>query len=154
CLMAAFANGMRRNYGRRQHRKRCATRRVLGLLPSQSHLAKDDGYDPRRDDPTPGVDPLRLRICRLNRLNFRSHFVQDRDCPYALYSRMDRQMPPQVICMQPIIVLASVFTLLIAPLGWWTALRIALAAMFLVTASAHWGKRRADLIRMTPAIFP
>jgi uncharacterized membrane protein len=66
---------------------------------------------------------------------------------------MDRQMPLQVICMQPLIILASVFTLLIVPLGWWTALRIALAAMFLLTASAHWGKRRADLIRMAPAVF-
>jgi uncharacterized membrane protein len=55
--------------------------------------------------------------------------------------------------MQPLVVLAAVFALLILPLGWWTALRIALAAMFLLTASAHWGKRRADLIRMVPAAF-
>jgi uncharacterized membrane protein len=55
--------------------------------------------------------------------------------------------------MQPLIVLASIFAVLIVPLGWWTALRIALAAMFLLTASAHWGRRRADLIRMTPAAF-
>jgi uncharacterized membrane protein len=38
--------------------------------------------------------------------------------------------------------------------GWWTALRISLAAMFLLTASAHWGRRRADLIRMIPPLFP
>jgi uncharacterized membrane protein len=55
--------------------------------------------------------------------------------------------------MQPLIVLAGVFAVLIVPLGWWTALRIALAAMFLLTASAHWGRRRGDLIRMTPAAF-
>jgi uncharacterized membrane protein len=55
--------------------------------------------------------------------------------------------------MQPLIILASIFAVLTVPLGWWTALRIALAAMFLLTASAHWGKRRADLIRMTPAAF-
>ena len=55
--------------------------------------------------------------------------------------------------MQPLIVLIVLFALLIWPLGWWTALRIALAAMFLLTASAHWGKRRADLIRMTPSAF-
>ena len=30
------------------------------------------------------------------------------------------------------------------------ALRAALGAMFLLTASAHWGRRRADLIRMVP----
>jgi uncharacterized membrane protein len=38
--------------------------------------------------------------------------------------------------------------------GWWTALRISLAAMFMLTASAHWGRRRADLIRMIPPRFP
>ncbi|HLH09725.1 MAG TPA: DoxX family protein [Terriglobales bacterium] len=56
--------------------------------------------------------------------------------------------------MQPLIVLVVVFLLLIFPLGWWTALRIALAAMFLLGASAHWGKRRPDLIRMVPAALP
>ena len=34
---------------------------------------------------------------------------------------------------------------------WHLALRAALGAMFLLTASAHWGKRQADLIRMVPA---
>jgi uncharacterized membrane protein len=33
---------------------------------------------------------------------------------------------------------------------WHLALRAALGAMFLLTASAHWGKGRADLIRMVP----
>jgi uncharacterized membrane protein len=33
-------------------------------------------------------------------------------------------------------------------------LRTSLALMFLLTASAHWGKRRADLIRMVPPAFP
>jgi len=33
-------------------------------------------------------------------------------------------------------------------------LRAALAVMFLLTASAHWGKRRPDLIRMVPPSFP
>jgi uncharacterized membrane protein len=37
---------------------------------------------------------------------------------------------------------------------WPAALRAALAIMFLVTASAHWGKKRADLIRMVPHAFP
>src|SRR5262249_35634984 len=58
-----------------------------------------------------------------------------------------------IFCMQPLVILAGVFALLIVPLGWWTALRIALAAMFLLTASAHWGKRRANLVRMAPAAF-
>jgi len=56
--------------------------------------------------------------------------------------------------MQPLILLVTVFLLLIVPLGWWTALRVALTAMFLLTASAHWGKRREDLIRMVPAALP
>lgn len=38
--------------------------------------------------------------------------------------------------------------------GWWTSLRLALSGMFLLTASAHWGKRRPDLIRMVPPVFP
>jgi uncharacterized membrane protein len=33
-------------------------------------------------------------------------------------------------------------------------LRGGLCLMFLVTASAHWGRGRADLIRMVPAAFP
>lgn len=56
--------------------------------------------------------------------------------------------------MQPFIVLVTVFLVLVVPLGWWDALRFALAGMFLLTASAHWGKRRPDLIRMVPSIFP
>jgi len=33
-------------------------------------------------------------------------------------------------------------------------LRAALGVMFLFTASAHWGKRRPDLIRMVPPALP
>jgi uncharacterized membrane protein len=33
-------------------------------------------------------------------------------------------------------------------------LRAALGVMFFLTASAHWGKRRPDLIRMVPPKFP
>ncbi len=36
---------------------------------------------------------------------------------------------------------------------WQHALRAALGVMFLLTASAHWGKRRADLVRMVPTVF-
>lgn len=38
--------------------------------------------------------------------------------------------------------------------NWNLPLRIGLAAMFFLTASAHWGKRRSDLIRMVPPVFP
>ena len=33
---------------------------------------------------------------------------------------------------------------------WIHGLRAGVAAMFLFTASAHWGKRRPDLVRMVP----
>ena len=63
--------------------------------------------------------------------------------------------------MAPFIVLIALFAVLsalgqigLAPLGWWTSLRLALAGMFLLTASAHWGKRRRDFIRMVPPAFP
>lgn len=38
--------------------------------------------------------------------------------------------------------------------GWGDALRPAVALMFLITASAHWGSKRADLIRMVPPSLP
>ena len=64
--------------------------------------------------------------------------------------------------MIPVVVLAVLFVALSlagrlgAPFvwGWWTSLRLALAGMFLLTASAHWGKRRTDLVRMVPPVFP
>ncbi|ALC83966.1 MULTISPECIES: DoxX family protein [Bacillus] len=64
--------------------------------------------------------------------------------------------------MAPFITLIFAFILLYTGglLGWtymaqWQhALQGAVAAMFLLTASAHWGKRRPDLIRMVPMIFP
>ena len=64
--------------------------------------------------------------------------------------------------MAPFIVLASLFALFrgLGVMGvsffegWYTPLRFALAGMFLLTASAHWGKRRGDLVRMVPPRFP
>jgi uncharacterized membrane protein len=62
----------------------------------------------------------------------------------------------------PFFVLMAVFAVCRA-LGWIGAtyfsewqhcLRFALAAMFLLTSSAHWGAKRADLIRMVPSAFP
>jgi uncharacterized membrane protein len=64
--------------------------------------------------------------------------------------------------MAPFIVLVVVFNVCFG-LGkagvpgladWTVALRIALAAMFALGASAHWGKRRADLVRMVPTALP
>jgi uncharacterized membrane protein len=64
--------------------------------------------------------------------------------------------------MVPFIVLIGLFILLgalgrfhvVIPYGWWTSLRLALSGMFLLTASAHWGKRRPDLIQMVPPVLP
>jgi uncharacterized membrane protein len=64
--------------------------------------------------------------------------------------------------MAPFIVLVTSFVVLrllglfgVAPLASWVAsLRGALALMFLLTASAHWGARRPDLVRMVPPGFP
>jgi uncharacterized membrane protein len=64
--------------------------------------------------------------------------------------------------MTPFIVLAGSF-LLFRALGalaipsfrsWVMSLRWALAVMFLLTASAHFGERRPDLVRMVPPSFP
>ena len=64
--------------------------------------------------------------------------------------------------MIPFLVLVSLFVLLSVlgyfhlpvPFGWTDSLRLALAGMFFLTASAHWGKRRPDLVRMVPPGFP
>ncbi len=63
--------------------------------------------------------------------------------------------------MIPLVVLIAVFAvgLLAGRFGvryfqsWVTSLRCALAAMFLLTAYAHWGPLRPDLVRMVPPSF-
>jgi uncharacterized membrane protein len=60
--------------------------------------------------------------------------------------------------MAPLTVLVTLLPLLSIPgcfqipvaFGWWTSLRLALAGMFSLMASAHWGKRRPGLIRIVP----
>lgn len=64
--------------------------------------------------------------------------------------------------MIPFLVLIVTFALLNAagwaglpsPDGWAASLRVALAAMLLVTASAHWGRMRPDLVAMVPPSLP
>lgn len=56
-----------------------------------------------------------------------------------------------------LLLLITFFTLLLVGRGrwrWYTSLRIALAAMFLLTAWAHFGSLREDLVRMVPSAFP
>jgi uncharacterized membrane protein len=63
--------------------------------------------------------------------------------------------------MAPFIVLVASFVTLrllglfgiVALAQWVTCLRGALALMFFLTASAHWGARRRDLVRMVPQSF-
>lgn len=64
--------------------------------------------------------------------------------------------------MAPLIVLTGSFVLFLV-LGfagvpyfgdWQHALQAAVAAMLLLTASAHWGNRRGDLVRMVPDALP
>jgi uncharacterized membrane protein len=65
-------------------------------------------------------------------------------------------------CLAPLIVLIAGFAVFFVAgqlgVSWfhlWThALRAALACMLVLTASAHWGKRRKDLIAMVPPQFP
>lgn len=56
-----------------------------------------------------------------------------------------------------------VFTLILRAIGvagvspfdsWTWCLRGGLALMFVFTASAHWGKRKGDLMAMVPRVFP
>jgi uncharacterized membrane protein len=62
-------------------------------------------------------------------------------------------MIPFVVLLTLFAVLSAADYLLPFSYGWWTSLRVALAGMFLLTASAHWGRRRSDLIEMVPAAF-
>lgn len=70
-------------------------------------------------------------------------------------------MPGYGLFMAPFITLSGLFVVFAGLgragvhvfAGWTTCLRLALAGMFLLTASAHWGKRRPDLVRMVPRAF-
>ena len=64
-------------------------------------------------------------------------------------------MIPFVVLITSTLLLRAIGAVGVAVFESWTiCLRGGLAAMFLLTASAHWGRRRIDLIRMVPAVFP
>jgi uncharacterized membrane protein len=64
-------------------------------------------------------------------------------------------MAPLIVLVLGFIVLLVAGRLGVRPLAQWQlCLRIALALMFLLTASAHFGPQRVDLVRMVPAGFP
>jgi uncharacterized membrane protein len=85
-----------------------------------------------------------------------------RSCRRSQLVQDDPALPAQVSGMTPFIVLTLA---LLVFLGlsrlrprwlpdWVTSLRWALAVMFMLTASAHWGSRRADLVAMVPDAMP
>ncbi len=64
-------------------------------------------------------------------------------------------MAPAIVLLVSFAVLRSVGLLGVSALdNWDRPLRGALFAMFLLTASAHWGRGRPDLLRMVPPAFP
>jgi uncharacterized membrane protein len=62
-------------------------------------------------------------------------------------------MAPLIVLTISFLVLRGIGVLVPWFADWQNCLRGALGAMFLLTASAHWGKRRPDLIRMVPRAF-
>jgi uncharacterized membrane protein len=64
-------------------------------------------------------------------------------------------MLPFLVLIISVLVLRIIgATGVIALQSWTHSLRGGFAVMFLLTASAHWGIRRPDLVRMVPKIFP
>jgi uncharacterized membrane protein len=64
-------------------------------------------------------------------------------------------MVPFFVLLISTLLLRLIGSLGVSPLNSWAwCLRGGLALMFLLTASAHWGKRRRDLVAMVPRVFP
>jgi len=64
-------------------------------------------------------------------------------------------MLPFILLLIATLLLRAIGAAGVGPFGSWTwCLRCGLALMFLFTASAHWGKRRRDLVAMVPRVFP
>jgi|SRR5580704_15681879 uncharacterized membrane protein len=64
-------------------------------------------------------------------------------------------MIPFFVLLISTLVLRAIGIAGVEPLNSWTwCLRGGLVPMFLLTASAHWGKQRPDLIAMVPPVFP
>jgi uncharacterized membrane protein len=69
--------------------------------------------------------------------------------------RKDDNMLPFFVLVITTLALRALGVARLHPLDdWILCLRVGLALMFLFTASAHWGKRRGDLIAMVPRLFP
>jgi uncharacterized membrane protein len=65
------------------------------------------------------------------------------------------EMVPFLVLVTATLTLRAIGTAGVYPLdGWTPCLRAGLSLMFLLTASAHWGKRRRDLIAMVPTALP
>jgi uncharacterized membrane protein len=64
------------------------------------------------------------------------------------------RMTPFIVLVGSFVVFRVLGAFVVPFRRWATSLRWALAVMFLLTASAHFGDRRPDLIRMVPPAFP
>ena len=62
-------------------------------------------------------------------------------------------MAPLIVLIISFLVLRVIGAFVPYLADWQNCLRGALGAMFLLTSSAHWGTRRADLIKMVPPVF-
>lgn len=63
-------------------------------------------------------------------------------------------MAPFIVLVGSLLLFRALGALVPSFRSWITSLRWALAVMFLLTASAHFGSRRPDLVRMVPPFFP
>src|SRR5215469_10849035 len=69
--------------------------------------------------------------------------------------KREEPMIPFIVLVITTLILRVIGAAGVALLSDWTwCLRGGLALMFLFTASAHWGKRRGDLVAMVPSAFP
>ena len=77
-------------------------------------------------------------------------------CRYRIFDNIAASLTGVGIMVPLICLIAALFFFRILGLEWhyfanWhMALRAALGAVFLLTASAHWGKQRAEMVRMVP----
>src|SRR5215469_2992744 len=69
--------------------------------------------------------------------------------------KREEPMIPFIVLVITTLILRVIGAAGVALLNSWTwSLRGGLALMFLFTASAHWGKRRGDLVALVPSAFP
>jgi len=112
-----------------------------------------------------GLDgfPSRFRVSRTSHIKILAAGVdsvniwryRDVDTVHIKTRRKGKEMLPLIVLVIATLLLKAIGAAGVGPLNSWTwCLRGGLALMFLFAASAHWGKRRGDLIAMVPRAFP